>query len=253
MRRFYIDQDLTLGSIEIIGAEAYHMRTVLRLNTGDGCLLVNGRSQRALARVAEVGKDALRLEIEELLPDAPPALELLVLQGFLKERKLDDLIRPLSELGVTGFGAVFTERSIPVPDAKRLAGRLERWNKLAVEALKQCRRGSLMQILDSWTLSEALAACKDYTVKLFVWEGAETSLKQTLPLYSSSAEPVKKAVILLGPEGGFSLREAALAQEHGFMPVSLGARILRSQTAAVATAAIVQYLLGDFGAAGIPD
>lgn len=253
MRRFYIDRNLALGSIEISGAEAYHMRTVLRLNTGDRCLLVNGRSQRALARVAGVGKDALRLEIEELLPDAPPALELLVLQGFLKERKLDELIRPLSELGVAGFGAVFTERSIPVPDAKRLAGRLERWHKLAVEALKQCRRGALMQILDPLTLSEAMAACKDCAVKLFVWEGAETGLKQTLPLYLSPAAPVKKAAILLGPEGGFSLREAALAQEHGFMPVSLGARILRSQTAAVTTAAIVQYLLGDFGAAGITD
>lgn len=253
MRRFYIDRDLVLGTVAISGAEAYHMRTVLRLNTGDSCLLVNGRSQRALARVAAVDKEALTLEIEELLPDVAPKLELLVLQGFLKERKLDELIRPLSELGVTGFGAVFTERSIPAPDAKRLSGRLERWNKLAVEALKQCRSGALMQIRDTWAFSEAVAAVKDYDVKLFVWEGAEAGLKHTLSSYLDAKAPIKKAVILLGPEGGFSLREAALAQAHGFMPVSLGARILRSQTAAVATAAIVQYMLGDFGAAGIPD
>lgn len=253
MRRFYIDRDLVLGVMEISGAEAYHMRTVLRLNIGDSCLVVNGRSQRALARVTEVGKNVLVLEIKELLPDMASSLEISVLQGFLKERKLDELIRPLSELGVTGFGAVFTERSIPAPDAKRLAGRLERWNKLAVEALKQCRRGTLMQIFDTWSFSEAVAACKDYDVKLFVWEGAEIGLKQTLLKYLPPIAPIKNAVILLGPEGGFSLREADLAREYGFMPVSLGARILRSQTAAVATAAIVQYLLGDFGEASVPD
>lgn len=247
MRRFYTDQDLVLGAIEINGAEAYHMQTVLRLDSGDACFLVNGRNQRAWARVTAVGKNTLVLEIEKLEENVTPALELLVLQGFLKERKLDELIRPLGEVGVTAFGAVFTERSIPMPDAKRLAARTERWRKLAVEALKQCRGGALLDVLDVRTFSEAVTACSDYDVKLFLWEGAETGLKQTLAALSAGDAVIGRVAVLLGPEGGFSQREAQLALEHGFAPVSLGRRILRSQTAAVATAAIVQYVMGDLG------
>lgn len=247
MRRFYIDRDLILGSIEISGAEAYHMQTVLRLNTGDTCFLVNGRNQRAVARVTAVSKNALMLEIENLEQSAAAALELVVLQSFLKERKLDELVRPLSELGVTAFGAVFTERSIPAPDAKRLAGRIERWRKLAVEALKQCRSGVLMQVLDTQTFDEAVKACKDYDVKLLLWESAEISLKQTLSMFLANRKCIGSVAVMLGPEGGFSPREAGLAQEYGFVPVSLGTRILRSQTAALATAAIVQYVVGDLG------
>lgn len=245
MRRFYTDRDLVLGPIEINGDEAYHMQTVLRLNTGDVCFLVNGRNQRAEARVAAVGKNMLMLEIEKLEQGEDVALELLVLQGFLKERKLDELIRPLSELGVTGFGAVFTERSVPAPDAKRLEGRMERWRKLAVEALKQCRGGALMRVYDTQAFKEAVIAGKGYNVKLFLWEGAEAGLKQTLDEYIADRGPINSVAVLLGPEGGFSPREAALAKEHGFVPVSLGTRIMRSQTAALATAAIVQYVLGD--------
>lgn len=248
MRRFYTEQDLTLGAVVITGPEAYHMQTVLRLTAGDACILVNGRGQTALAHISMLDKNAVTLNVETLERGAPMTLEIAVLQGFLKERKLDDLVRPLSELGVTVFGAVFTERSVPAPDEKRLAGRLERWRKLAVEALKQNRNGVLMDVVATVDFKTVLSAYATCDLKLFLWEGTEAGLKPILQAFADKDQlyPVRVA-LLLGPEGGFSAREAALALEHGFTPVSLGPRILRSQTAALAAATVMQYVLGDLG------
>lgn len=245
MRRFFTNQVLAEGFLEIDGEEARHMQTVLRLNAGDACLLVNHCGQVARASVCALGKNTLTLKVEDVRQGADKPFRLAILQGYLKERKLDDLIRPLSELGVAEFGAVFTERSVPRPDEKRLAARLERWRKLAVEALKQCRDTELLQVCEVSGLLDALTRYANYDLKLLLWEGAETGLYGVLE--QNRELNVKSAVLLLGPEGGFSAREAALACEHGFVSVSLGARILRAQTAAMASAAVVQYALGDFG------
>lgn len=244
MRRFYTSRALVPGIVEITGDEAYHMQTVLRLETGDGCILVNDKKQWARAVVTAGAKNTLTLSIDAVEEGAPAALELVILQGYLKERKLDDLVRPLSELGVTEFRAVFTERSVPSPDEKRLAGRLERWRKLAVEALKQCRGGALMHVGDVLDFKNALETCASCEVKLFLWEGAEVGLKTVLAARPKASASV---AVLLGPEGGFSAREAKLAQEYGFVPVSLGPRILRAQTAALSAAAVVQHVWGDLG------
>lgn len=244
MRRFYTKHTLSAGQVEITGDEAYHMQTVLRLNVGDACVLVNDKSQTAKAVVTASFKNMLTLDVATVEKVETAALRLVVLQGYLKERKLDDLVRPLSELGVTEFCAVFTERSVPAPDKKRLALRLERWRKLAVEALKQCRGGALMQVAETVDFTAALNTYATSEVKLLLWEGAVLSLKSFL---CEIPAPPQSVAVLLGPEGGFTEREVRLAQAQGFVPVSLGTRILRAQTAAVTAAALVQYAWGDLG------
>lgn len=246
MRRFFVDKILVPGTLEINGAEAHHISNVVRLRPGDVCMLVNGDGQEASARVLELTPDGVLLEVGVVATAEIGRLKLLVLQGYLKERKLDDLVRPLSELGAAAFLPVFTQRSVPVLDERRQAAKVERWRKLAAEALKQHRGHTLMQVDVLPDFAAAVAKCADCDIKLFFWEEATFSLKAALAEVPADGRPLT-AALFLGPEGGFSAREAQIARQHGFKPVSLGSRVLRAQTAALTATALLQYALGDLG------
>lgn len=248
MKRFYTEQKLILGVITINAEEAYHMRTVVRFKCGDECLLVNGQGQTAEAVVIGMDKHAVRLEIKSVTEQEQTGLQLVVLQGYLKDRKLDDLIRPLSELGVSVLCPVFSKRSVPLPETGRMTARLERWRKLAVEAMKQCCRGDLMAVNEPLGFEDALRQYEQCEIKLFFWEEAVLGLHDTIQCALSQSMQMASAAVFLGPEGGFTRDEAELAQAYGFKPVSLGSRILRAQTAALTAAALLQYTLGDLGA-----
>jgi 16S rRNA (uracil1498-N3)-methyltransferase len=246
MRYFFVDPSQVTGTRAVLeGSEASHIRNVIRLNRGDAVGLVDGTGCEYSAVVDRIMTGRVELEITARRMSAgTSALSLTVAQGFLKEKKMDLVVRQLSELGVTRFIPFVCERVVARPGAGRGSFRRERWHKIAVESLKQCRRGDVMAVGEVHGFDELLARGRDHDLALFFWEDA------TAPIPALPAGRPKPASVLavLGPEGGFSETEAQAAEAAGFHRVRLGPRILKAETAAVAAAAVVQYLFGDLDA-----
>jgi 16S rRNA (uracil1498-N3)-methyltransferase len=246
MRRFRIPpRGFETGTVTLSAEDSRHLAQVLRLKVGDPLELFDGKGMAYEGRVAAIGPDGVRVEAGRARPAAAESpLALVLLQGFLKEAKMDLLVRQLTELGMSRFVPVLARRSVARPDPKRLAGRLARWRKIAAEALKQCRRGRVPVIDPACDLATALAAVADCDLKIVFWEAAHRPLNDILAEFAS---PVRSAALLLGPEGGLEAAEVAAAEAAGFAAASLGPRILRAETAALAACALIQHRLGDLG------
>lgn len=237
MRRFFTDAEMFNGQKTIItGAEVRHIKNVLRLSVGDPIILFNGKGQEFQAEIFQVSSESVEvLILHELDFSRESFANIIIAQSFLKEKKMDDLIRPMSELGITRWIPFISERSVSRPDEKRIASRLERWNVIAKESLKQCRRSKMLQIDPMMSFEQVLSIGNYCDVKLIFWENAS----EPIPAHG------KRIIAISGPEGGFSNSEIDIAQKAGFMPVTLGPRILRAETAAIAAATVLQYCFGD--------
>lgn len=241
MRRFYIDpKQLEKTEPRITGKQAGHIRKVLRLAEGENICLVDGTGRIFDARIAGFEREAVRVVVHGQAEDhSESTLELIVAQGFLKENKMDDLVRQLTELGISRFIPMITERTVAKPDAKRLEKRIKRWQSIAVEAIKQCKRSRAPAISSTMEFSEVLEMANTVELPLFFWEKANF----TIPL-NLEADPAS-VLMILGPEGGFTEYESGQAEKHGLCFATLGPRILRAETAAVTACTLAQYLFGD--------
>jgi 16S rRNA (uracil1498-N3)-methyltransferase len=228
------------------GSEASHLKNVLRLTSGDAVGLVDGSGFEYQARIDRLLPGRVELAITDRKPS--PGLSPIRIdaaQGHLKDKKMDRLVRQLAELGVARFIPLVSARAVARPEAGRAASRQERWRKISIEALKQCRRGDLMGIAEIADFGILLETGRAYDRRILFWEGAAHPLA---PPQAAEATPkVRSVLVVLGPEGGFSEQEAAAAETAGFWIAKLGPRILRAETAAVAACAVVQYLYGDLG------
>jgi 16S rRNA (uracil1498-N3)-methyltransferase len=242
MRCFFVaSEELDQAVAVVRGGEARHIAKVLRLGPGALVRLADGRGLSGEGRILKVAPGAVTVEIlHRETARGEPSGELVVAQGFLKDRKMDDQIRALTELGITAWWPFVSGRSVAQPDRRRLAGRQARWARITQEAVKQCRRSRVpaIEILDGW--GPLLAAAAGFDAAFVFWEEARCAL----PAPSSSDRP-RRVLVVLGPEGGFSASEAHAAQAVGLSLTSLGPRILRAETAALAAVALVQYFYGD--------
>ena len=249
MRRFFIASECLPvgrempGPVKAVGDDFHHIRNVLRMGAGDRLILFDGTGLEYEAEIIATAGDAVTLQIiRQLSASVESPLALAVAQGLLKDKKMDVLVRHLTELGMTRWVPFQAERSVPKLDDHKRRVRVERWEKIAQEALKQCGRSAKPQVDTVVSLDEVFAAAKDYTLKLFFWERAVDGLPEWP---NDPPENGKSVFMVLGPEGGFSEDEAARARAAGFAIVSLGPRILRAETAAMAACAVAQYRYGD--------
>jgi 16S rRNA (uracil1498-N3)-methyltransferase len=169
------------------------------------------------------------------------ALEVHLLQGLPKGDKLELVLQKTTELGAARLTPVLTARSVPVRDAAREGRRLERWQRIVTEATRQCGRAQVPQVDAPLPLAQALSQVSA-EMRLVAWEKGGRSLSSLAESFS----PLSVAV-LIGPEGGLEASEVALAQDFGFLPVTLGPRILRTETAGMVLAAWIQLIWGDMG------
>ena len=246
MRYFFIEPTrLTASVASITGPEAHHIKNVLRLKPGDGLKLFDGTGFEYDAVITSVSVKEVAVKIQRKIKAAAQAgVQIIVAQAFLKEKKMDDLVRKLCELGVAQWIPFFSQRSIPRPDAKRLAGRSQRWQRIATEALKQCRRTDAPQIGDALSFEEILDFSSNCDLKIVFWESESSLLTRDL---AAEENPLKKILVMLGPEGGFSDQEIKMVRNCGFVSAGLGPRILRAETATIVAVTLVQYLFGDMG------
>jgi 16S rRNA (uracil1498-N3)-methyltransferase len=247
MRHFYIQHSATPGSVVAIEhSEAHHIKNVLRLKPGAAIKLFDGTGYEYEAVIKDVSGAEVKVEIRSKAQAAAGSkVQIVVAQAFLKEKRMDELVRRLCELGVSGWIPFFSQRAIARPDANRLAGRTRRWHRIAAEALKQCRRPDLPEIGPAHSFEEVLDLGKSCNLSIVFWENETTTLHEAIEL--DKRHPPKQVLLMMGPEGGFARQEIEMAKESGFVVAGLGPRILRAETATLAACAIVQYLVGDMG------
>ncbi|MGD8847254.1 MAG: 16S rRNA (uracil(1498)-N(3))-methyltransferase [Desulfobacteraceae bacterium] len=245
MRRFYIPAN-RMGKEETIitGNDAHHLRDVLRLQPDDRVVVFDGAGGEYQAQVVSVERKQIRVAmLEKLRTDTDSALQLTIAQGYLKDKKMDGLVRQLSEVGVSRWIPFSSRRSIPTPDPKRMMGRSRRWHKISLESLKQCGRSRAMSIDPVVSFGDAVKLAADYDLKIIFWEESKS---KSMPIGIQPSHPAS-VFVMIGPEGGFEAHEISHAQESGFKTVGLGPRILRAETAALAAAVMMQHTLGDMG------
>ncbi len=244
-RRFVVSsRSIRDGYASYDGPLHHHIARVLRLRTGDEVMLVDELGRRHLGLIDQVSQEWTAVRITETMeadrfPDAP---SITVIQGLPKGEKIELILQKGTELGVSEFSVFRADRSVPKLSGDKLQGRLERWQRITAEAARQSERFDQPAV--SWHPSAAAAAAgaANAELKLLLWErGVPTPLRELL---EGMARPARIA-IAIGPEGGFEPGEAEAFCFWGFTPVTLGERILRTETAALAMTAIVQYKWGD--------
>jgi 16S rRNA (uracil1498-N3)-methyltransferase len=245
MRRFFIPpEQLRSTQILLAGEDAHHLRNVLRLGPGDTIVVFDGTGVEYTARIVSLDQGQVRLELQERLTDTRESpLTIALAQGYLKDKKMDELVRRLTELGVQHYIPFMARRSVATPDEGRSRARTQRWRKISQEAVKQCRRSRTMIIAAPTPFSEVLDLAEPYDLRLIFWQGDGGKALNALPVV---AKP-HRVFLLIGPEGGFEAEEVSTAQQHGFVAVHMGPRTLRAETATVAACTLVQFVFGDMG------
>ena len=244
MRYFFIEKSEREDSIlSITGPDARHIKTVLRMKPGDKIGLFDGKGFDYEAKIIDLSPGRVRVSLIRRFPSTTESpLKIILAQAFLKEKKMDGLVRQLSELGIVKWIPFIAERSVPRPDKKQLLARTKRWEKIARAALKQCRRGRIMEIGETVSFEEMLDLGQFCDLKVAFWEDELRPVHANLLV---SGEEIDTVFSLIGPEGGFTEKEIEKAGNRGFITVGLGPRILRAETATIAACVLLQYLFGD--------
>ena len=246
MRRFFIDENAIIENNAVISGNLFcHMARVLRLKIGTRVLLSDGIGRRHVGVIDSIGKENLIIRLEEstLEPERPHGPLITLYQGLPKGNKMEFILQKCTELGVDSLVPFVAGRSIAQLPQERGTERMGRWRRIVAEAARQSNRTSIPELWPAMDFSELLASA-DQTVKLLLWEEEKSnrlkSVLGSLPLPETVA-------VMVGPEGGLSKDEAAAATQAGFIPVTLGTRILRTETAGIALLAVLQFYWGDMG------
>ena len=234
LKRFFVDKIEEL--VELCGEEFEHAKNVLRLGVGDEVILLDNSGKEYTAVIATLEKKKMTLNVvREEVGEREPNADVYLLFGYLKNAdKNEFIVQKAVELGVKKIGVFSSEFS----SAYMNGNKLERLNKVSKEAAKQCLRATAPEIVYFDKFEKALASAKGYENKVFACEFA-TESKCDLEKLSGSV------AVVIGSEGGFSRAEEILANENGFASVTLGKRILRAETAAVALTSVVMFHLGE--------
>ena len=234
MHRFFTNEIKDQTAV-VRGEDVKHISRVLRLRAGDAVQLCDGKGSECDAVIESVAPDAVTFRTQPWRrAQTEPAAQVTLFQCLPKAGKMETIIQKCVELGAFGFVPVQSERCVVVLKPP-YEGRVERWQRVSEEAAKQSRRGTIPEVALPKSLKELDFSAFD-TV-LIAYENERTvSLKAAL-----RAHPCRRIAIVIGPEGGFSEEEIAILTEKGASPVSLGTRILRTETAGMAMLAQIMY------------
>ena len=243
LRRFYLPDPLA-PQMTVTGSEARHMLKVLRLTAGQHVIVFDRDGKAGRFEIGSVAEGCADLRLVAMLDENRESpIEVILVQGLPKGDKMDHIVQKAVELGVSAIYPWQADTSVVVYDENKQRSRRERWQKIAAEAAKQCRRTQVPPVASVSDLATVLAVCDPNAAILLLYEGqAVMGIRQALTDRQASCY-----VLIIGPEGGISQREIALAESLGAVPVSMGPRILRTETAALAALTVVLYHHGDVG------
>ena len=270
-RRFYSPpEDIGDSSIALSTDETHHLTHVLRMTPGDHALVFDGSGHEYQCTFRGIIDNRAHLEITEALSDVVESpLQLTLAQALAKGEKFDLIIQKATELGVSRIVPLMTRYADVKLDDQLVTRRLERWRRISLEALKQCGRRRLVEIAAPFTLPQFLddvahtdvAQAASLRIESSHAAARKLAARATLLLFSERGGiaitealeglPRSASIIaLVGPEGGWSDDELDQADQHGAKPVSLGPRVLRTETAAVVAITLIQHLTGDLSVRG---
>ncbi|MCL2678070.1 MAG: 16S rRNA (uracil(1498)-N(3))-methyltransferase [Clostridiales bacterium] len=249
--RFFLPSDKIKGAqARIEGADAHHIANVLRIQPGE-LLEIASLGRLYEARVVKADSENVSLVIErEVEKNMESPLQVWLLLGLTKGEKMDLAVEKATELGAGHIVPVACRRSVARPDENQARAKTERWQRVAEAAAKQCRRAVIPRVLPLCSLSEALRLLPPGCALLAPWEDEHgLSFAKALAAFSENGKP-EAAALFIGPEGGLEKEEAELCRSCGGLTFSMGPRILRSETAALAALSVLMYIWGDMGGRG---
>ena len=248
-RRFYAPRIAFADdgkTITLSTDEARHARDVLRLGRGDEVFVFDGEGREYRCNIVDIASRSMTLTISEETPSAKPEspLDLTLAVALLKGEKFDLVVQKATELGVTKLHPLVTTRAdIRIREPQDAARKAERWQRIALEAAKQCGRARLMQVNLPTNLVELFRSISDVQLKVMFTERNGGSLEVA---FESRAD-FKSVIAMVGSEGGWTDEERTQARDSGWQLVTLGGRTLRAETAAIVAATLLQNRFGDLG------
>lgn len=241
-RLFSPDSLVVDSEMWLSGEQAKYVTRVLRLTTEDNLLVFDGNSGQYRAVIKAFARDRVLLHVgEHLAAEVESPLAINLVQGISRGGRMDVVIQKSTELGVRRITPVITEFSVVKLGKDRAASRHEHWQKICISACEQCGRNTLPEIEPPQKLAQWLGESEGTTSTRIMLD------PQCGDSISALEAPENDVALLIGPEGGLSGGERAQCLKSGFRPVSLGPRVLRTETAAVAAIAVLQTVWGDLG------
>lgn len=240
MHRFYIqDNQIQESGIILTGEDVNHIKNVLRMRQGDKVILCDGKGKDYFCGMKETGSDRIVFDIHEVREtDTELKGKIYLFQGLPKKDKMELIIQKAVELGVYEIIPVMTRRTVvKLEDARKEQKKQERWQAIAESAAKQSGRGIIPRVREVHEFRKALEYGRDLKVKLIPYEN-EKGIAFTKEILHKVV-PTDTVGVFIGPEGGFEENEVEEAGNYGFVPVTLGRRILRTETAGLTTLSLL--------------
>jgi 16S rRNA (uracil1498-N3)-methyltransferase len=241
--RCYIHRDAwNKPSVDLSDDESHHLLHVLRVKVGQKIEVFNGEGGTGIASVETTGRDAVTVRILERAEQKRPGVQFALIQALPREQKMDLIIQKATELGASEILPVTTEHAVVQLKQDRSEGKRERWEKIALNAAKQCGTAWLPKISTAQSLPAFLSGHRHFDA-LLVCALDENTRPIRDALQSIKSRPMASVGVLVGPEGDFSAAEMESIRAAGAIPVSLGGSVLRSETAAIYALSVLRYEL----------
>lgn len=248
MQRYFVSREnVTENSIRIIGDDVHHIQRVMRAQVGEKLICVSDNGRAALTYITKLSDDYVDVEIEKWLEESNELpVSVTIAQGIPKGDKFDLILQKGTELGADAFIPFQAERSVALwNDEKKYHKKVKRFQKILKEASEQSHRNRIPSLHSVMNIKQILDEASAYTVKLFAYEEEAKTEKMSSNLVNTLQNILShdKIILCIGPEGGFSIKEADQLRENGFIPIRLGKRILRTETAALYALSSISYQL----------
>lgn len=241
MNRIIIDKDIKIGEEILIEGPLMEALRFYGVRKGKLITITDANGNDFRGRIADINNYKASLIIFERFPfPTESTIEIILLQALPNKERMELIIQKTTELGVSKIIPFKSTKSISLEEREGKQKKAHRWQEIARKASEQCRRAIIPKVENFRTFQEVMELCENESLKIILWEKKGERLKELL-----KKDSYKKIYIMVGPEGGFTEDEVFWAMKKGFIPVKLGQRILRTETASVILIGIIQYELGD--------
>ncbi len=243
MDRIFLNKKIEIDKEVIIEGPPLEALYFQRARVGSIITLTDSEGKDFRGRIIQLSKEKATVVVFSLFPSSTESpIEIILLQALPEKERMELIIQKTTELGISSIIPFKSQRSISLEEKDSKQKKSHRWQEIAIKAMKQSRRARVPLVERYSSFEEALKYCEAEGLKIILWEKDGRGLKNIL----KDNRP-HRVYVMVGPEGGFTEEEVKEAMDHGFIPVKLGQRILRTETASITLVGILQYELGDLG------